>query len=94
VLGLGSQIAFDAGAEQSLEMLYGFHERKCKQLNERLRVQGQEIKALDEKGRKLAVELAELVNKGAQKKLVWRGEWKRRDGRETGFWSKDRDSGC
>jgi hypothetical protein len=26
--------------------------------------------------------------------LVWRGEWKRRDGRETGFWSKDRDSGC
>jgi hypothetical protein len=51
-------------------MLYGFHERKCTQLNERKRKDSQEIKELDHKRVKLGQELAELVRTEAHKKLV------------------------
>lgn len=63
-------VQFDSSTEQSLEMLYGFHERKSKQLKERARAQRNELTELVEKISKLKDELRELTRKGAVKNSI------------------------
>jgi prefoldin subunit 5 len=68
---LGNEICIERDTEQSLEMLYGIHERKYMQLKKRQREKSQQIEAVEENSSKLAQELSKLVKKGAHKKFFF-----------------------